>query len=104
MADDEVSMVDLIAIERVAQELWGKRPRARPWNGEALSVLAKQAWRNRAQGSRSPSGANRSVGHSPSGTAGAVARPAAPQRDRRCSLMRKPGRLHSRSVSHSSGG
>jgi hypothetical protein len=49
MADDEVSMEDLIAIERVAQKLWEEATKGTTTQWEALSVLAKQAWRNRAR-------------------------------------------------------
>ena len=49
MADDEVSMEDLIAIERVAQKLWEETTKGTTTQWEALSVLAKQAWRNRAR-------------------------------------------------------
>ena len=49
MTDDEVSMEDLIAIERVAQKLWRQKTNGTSTEWEALSVLAKQAWRNRAR-------------------------------------------------------
>ena len=49
MADDEVSMEDLIAIEQVARKLWGQTTKGTATDWEALSVLAKQAWRNRAR-------------------------------------------------------
>jgi hypothetical protein len=49
MPDDIVSLEDMLAIERVAQELWGQATKASPTEWQSLSVLAKQAWRNRAQ-------------------------------------------------------
>jgi hypothetical protein len=48
MADDEVSMEDLIAIEQIARKLWEQATKGTTMEWEALSVLAKQAWRNRA--------------------------------------------------------
>ena len=47
MADDDVSLEDLIAIERVARKLWEQATKGTATEWEALSVLAKQAWRNR---------------------------------------------------------
>ena len=49
MSDDEVSLEDLIAIERVAQKLWEQATKGTATEWESLSVLAKQAWRNRAR-------------------------------------------------------
>ncbi|MGC1408734.1 MAG: hypothetical protein WA864_07305 [Acetobacteraceae bacterium] len=49
MSDDEVSLEDLVAIERVAQELWQQATNGTTTDWEALSVLAKQAWRSRAR-------------------------------------------------------
>jgi hypothetical protein len=49
MSDDEVSLEDLIAIERVAQKLWGEATKGTATGWESLSVRAKQAWRNRAR-------------------------------------------------------
>jgi hypothetical protein len=43
------SWEDLIAIERVAQKLWRLKTNGTSTEWEALSVLAKQAWRNRAR-------------------------------------------------------
>ena len=47
--DDDVSLDDLIALERVAQELWEKATKGTHTEWGSLSVLAKQAWRNRAR-------------------------------------------------------
>ena len=58
----------------------GKSAKGTIMEWEALPALAKQAWRNRAR-SRSPSGANRSVGHNRSGTAERL--PSRPPRYRR---------------------
>jgi hypothetical protein len=49
MSDDEVSLEDLIAIERVAQKLWEQATKGTATGWESLSVLAKQAWRSRAR-------------------------------------------------------
>ncbi len=49
MPDDDVSLEDLIAIERVAQELWERATKGTPTEWQAMSVLAKQAWRSRAR-------------------------------------------------------
>ena len=48
MPDDNVSLEEMIAIERVAQELWERATKGSPAEWQSLSVLAKQAWRNRA--------------------------------------------------------
>ena len=47
--DDEVPMDDMMSIERVAQELWHKATNGTEAEWRSLSVLAKQAWRNRAR-------------------------------------------------------
>jgi hypothetical protein len=47
--DDEVRLQDMIAIEQVANELWRHRTGGTEMTWETLSVLAKQAWRNRAR-------------------------------------------------------
>ena len=39
----------MLAIERVAQELWEQATKRSPIEWQSLSALAKQAWRNRAQ-------------------------------------------------------
>jgi hypothetical protein len=49
MADDDVFLEDLIAIEQVARKLWEQGTKGTATEWEALSVLAKQAWRNRAR-------------------------------------------------------
>ena len=49
MADDDVSLDDLIAIERVAQELWAQANKSTPDQWRSLSILARRAWRRRAQ-------------------------------------------------------
>jgi hypothetical protein len=49
MPEDNVSLEDMIAIERVAQQLWEQAIKGSPAEWQSLSVLAKQAWRNRAQ-------------------------------------------------------
>jgi hypothetical protein len=49
MADDDVSLDDLIAIERVAQELWAQSTKGTPDQWQSVSDLAKRAWRRRAQ-------------------------------------------------------
>ena len=48
MSDDEISLEDLVAIERVTQKLWQQATKGAATDWEALSVLAKQAWRSRA--------------------------------------------------------
>jgi hypothetical protein len=47
--DDEVPLEDMIAIEQVAEELWRNATKRSDMEWQALSVLAKQAWRNRAR-------------------------------------------------------
>jgi hypothetical protein len=47
--DGEVPLEDLIAMEQVARELWQKTTNGTSEGWNALSVLAKQAWRNRAR-------------------------------------------------------
>ena len=52
MADDDVSLEDLIAIERVAWKLWEQATKVAATKWEALSVLAKRGaaapgWRSR---------------------------------------------------------
>jgi len=47
--NDEVPLEDMIAIEQVAEELWRKATKGSDMEWQALSVLAKQAWRNRAR-------------------------------------------------------
>jgi hypothetical protein len=47
--DGEVPLEDLIAMEQVAKELWQKTTNGTDEGWQALSVLAKQAWRNRAR-------------------------------------------------------
>jgi hypothetical protein len=47
--DRDVSLDDMIAIEQVAKELWQKGTKRTDADWEALSVLAKQPWRHRAQ-------------------------------------------------------
>jgi hypothetical protein len=49
MPDDEFSLEDMIAIERVARELWERATKGAPTEWQSLSVLAKQAWQNRAR-------------------------------------------------------
>jgi hypothetical protein len=49
MPDDYVSLEDMIAVERVAQKLWEQATKGTATEWEALSVLAKRAWRNRAR-------------------------------------------------------
>jgi hypothetical protein len=49
MSDDEVSLEDLVAIERVAHKLWEQATNGTDTDWESLSVLAKQAWRNHAR-------------------------------------------------------
>ena len=49
MPTDDVSLDDLIAIERVAMELWQKANKGSFTDWQSLSVLAKQAWRSRAR-------------------------------------------------------
>ena len=48
--DDEVPLEDMIAIEQVAEELWREATKGSDMEWQALSVLAKQAWRNCAHG------------------------------------------------------
>ena len=47
--DGEFPLEDLIAMEQVAKELWQKTTNGTDGGWQALSVLAKQAWRNRAR-------------------------------------------------------
>jgi hypothetical protein len=47
--DDEVPLEDEIAIEQVAKELWQETTKGTDKGWRGLSVLAKQAWRNRAR-------------------------------------------------------
>ncbi|HTI84863.1 MAG TPA: hypothetical protein VL614_30790 [Acetobacteraceae bacterium] len=47
--DDEIPLEDLIAMEQVARDLWQKTTNGTDEGWRALSVLAKQAWRNRAR-------------------------------------------------------
>jgi len=47
--NDEVPLEDMIAIEQVAEELWRQSTKGSDMDWQALSVLAKQAWRNRAR-------------------------------------------------------
>jgi len=47
--DDEVPLEDLIAIERVAEELWQKATKGTDLEWQALSVAAKKTWRNLAK-------------------------------------------------------
>ena len=50
MRDDEgAPLEDEIAIEQLAEELWQKTTKGRVADWRALSVLQKQAWRNRAR-------------------------------------------------------
>ena len=49
MPEDEVSLEDLIAVERVAQKLWEQATEGTAMQWETLSILAKQAWRSRAR-------------------------------------------------------
>ena len=49
MPEDEVSLEDLIAVERVAQKLWEQATEGTAMQWATLSVLAKQAWRSRAR-------------------------------------------------------
>jgi hypothetical protein len=44
-----LSLEDMIAIESVAQQLWEQATKGSSAEWQSLSVLAKQAWRNRAQ-------------------------------------------------------
>lgn len=45
----EIPLDDLIAMEQVARELWQKTTNGTDGDWRELSVLAKQAWRNRAR-------------------------------------------------------
>jgi hypothetical protein len=47
--DGEVHLEDMIAMEQVAQKLWQQATNGTDQGLQALSVLAKQAWRNRAR-------------------------------------------------------
>jgi hypothetical protein len=47
--DGEIPLEDLIAMEQVARDLWQKTTSGTDEAWVALSVLAKQAWRNRAR-------------------------------------------------------
>ena len=47
--NDEVPLEEMIAIEQVAEELWRKATKGSDMEWQALSVLAKQAWRNCAR-------------------------------------------------------
>ena len=47
--DGEVHFEDMIAMEQVAKELWQKTAKGTDQDWQVLSVLAKQAWRNRAR-------------------------------------------------------
>jgi hypothetical protein len=47
--DDEVPLEELITIEQVAEELWCKATDGTEMGWKSLSVLKKQAWRNRAR-------------------------------------------------------
>ena len=47
--DDELPLEDEIAIERVAEELWCEATGGAEMGWKSLSVLKKQAWRNRAR-------------------------------------------------------
>ena len=47
--DGEVPLEDMIAVEQVAQELWQKTNSGTDRGWQALSVIAKQAWRSRAR-------------------------------------------------------
>jgi hypothetical protein len=47
--DGEVPLEDMIAMEQVAQKLWQQTTNGSDQGWQALSVLAKQAWRNRAR-------------------------------------------------------
>jgi hypothetical protein len=47
--DSEVPPEDMIAIEQVAKELWQKTSKGADMGWEALSVIAKQRWRNHAR-------------------------------------------------------
>ena len=49
MRDGEVHLEDVIAMEQVAQKLWQQTTNGTDQGWQALSVLAKQAWRNRAR-------------------------------------------------------
>ena len=47
--DGEVPFEDMIAMEQVAKELWQRTTKGTDQGWQVLSVLAKQAWRNRAR-------------------------------------------------------
>jgi hypothetical protein len=47
--DGEVPLEDMIAMEQVAKELWQRTTGGTEMGWKSLSVLAKQAWRNRAR-------------------------------------------------------
>jgi hypothetical protein len=47
--DGEVPFEDMIAMEQVAKELWQRTTGGTEMGWTSLSVLAKQAWRNRAR-------------------------------------------------------
>lgn len=47
--DGEIPLEDLIAMEQVARELWRKNTNGTDEGWRTLPLLARQAWRNRAQ-------------------------------------------------------
>jgi hypothetical protein len=47
--DEQVPLDELITIERLAEELWCKATSSTEMGWKTLSVLKKQAWRNRAR-------------------------------------------------------
>jgi hypothetical protein len=47
--DDQVPLEELITIEQLAEELWCKATSSAEIGWKTLSVLKKQAWRNRAR-------------------------------------------------------
>ncbi len=47
--DGEVPLEDMIAMEQVAKKLWQQATNGTDQGWQALSPLAKQAWRNRAR-------------------------------------------------------
>ena len=47
--EGEVPFEDMIAMEQVAKELWQRATKGTDQDWQVLSVLAKQAWRNRAR-------------------------------------------------------
>ena len=49
MGENDVSLEDMIAIERVAQELWERATKGAHTEWQSLSVLARQAWQSRAR-------------------------------------------------------